>query len=42
MFKVVSVVFQQIMKQLNGAESEEDRIMAVTKVVLKFMKQYGH
>jgi hypothetical protein len=41
MFKVVATVFQQIMTLLNAAESEEDRIMAITKIVLKFMKQNG-
>jgi hypothetical protein len=39
MFKVVATVFQQIMTELNGAESEEDRIVAITKIVLKLMKQ---
>jgi hypothetical protein len=28
MFTVVATIFQQIMTELNGAESEEDRIMA--------------
>jgi hypothetical protein len=41
MFRVVAMVFQQIMTQLNGVESEEDRIMAITKIVLKLMKQNG-
>jgi hypothetical protein len=27
--------------ELNGAESEEDRIMSITKIVLKLMKQNG-
>jgi hypothetical protein len=27
------------MTQLNGAESEEDRITAITKLVLKFIKK---
>jgi hypothetical protein len=31
MFKVVATVFQQIMTDLNGAESEEDRIATITK-----------
>jgi hypothetical protein len=39
MFKVVTTVFQQIMRELNGAESEEDRIVAITKIVLQLMKQ---
>jgi hypothetical protein len=29
------------MTELNGAESEDDRIMATTKTVLKLMKQNG-
>jgi hypothetical protein len=33
MFKVVAAIFQQIMTELNGAESEEDRIRAITKIV---------
>jgi hypothetical protein len=37
MFKVVATIFQQIMTELNGAESEEGRIMAITKIVLKLM-----
>jgi hypothetical protein len=32
MFKVVATVFQQIMTE---AESEEDRIVAITEIVLK-------
>jgi hypothetical protein len=39
MFKVVATVFQQIMTELNGAESEENGIVAVTKIVLNLMKQ---
>jgi hypothetical protein len=35
------MIFQQIMTELNGAESEEDRIMAITKTVFKLMKQNG-
>jgi hypothetical protein len=27
------------MTELNGLESEEDRIVTITKIVLKFMKQ---
>jgi hypothetical protein len=42
MFKVVAMIFQQIVTELNQAESEEDRIMAITKIVLKLMKQNGH
>jgi hypothetical protein len=41
MFKVVTMAFQQIMRELNGAESEEDRIVAMTKIILKLMKQNG-
>jgi hypothetical protein len=29
------------MRDLSGAEEEEDRIMAITKIVLKLMKQNG-
>jgi hypothetical protein len=39
MFKVVATVFQQIVIELNAAESEEDRMVAITKIVLKLMKQ---
>jgi N-acetylneuraminic acid mutarotase len=39
MLKVVAAVFQQIMTDLNGAESEEDRTLAIPKIVLKIMKQ---
>jgi hypothetical protein len=35
MFTVVATVFQQIMTELNGAETDEDRIM------LKLIKQNG-
>jgi hypothetical protein len=41
MFKVANVV-QQIMTQLNGALTEEDKIMVITKIVLSLMKQNGH
>jgi hypothetical protein len=41
MFKVVAAVFQQIFTVLNGAKPEEYRKMAITKTVLKLMKQYG-
>jgi uncharacterized tellurite resistance protein B-like protein len=41
MFKIVRTVFQQIMTELNGAESEEDRKVAITKTVFKLMKQNG-
>jgi hypothetical protein len=41
MYKVVATIFQEIMTELNGAESEEGRTMATTKIVLKLMKQKG-
>jgi hypothetical protein len=40
-FTAVATIFQQIMTELNGAEPEEDRIVAITKIVLKLMKQNG-
>jgi hypothetical protein len=40
MFKIVTTVFQQIMTKLNAAMSE-DRIVAITKIELKLMKQNG-
>ena len=40
MLRVVTVV-QQIMTEFNGAVSE-DKIMAITKIVLNLMKQNGH
>jgi hypothetical protein len=33
---------QQIMTQFSGAVSEEDKIVAITKIVLNLMKQDGH
>jgi hypothetical protein len=41
MLKVVTVV-QQIMTEVSGALSEEDKIVAITKIVLKLMNQNGH
>jgi hypothetical protein len=41
MFSVVTTAFQQIMTEFSGAELEEDRIMPITKVALKLMKQNG-
>jgi hypothetical protein len=41
MLKVVTVV-QQIMTEFNGVVSEEDKIVAITKIVLNLMKQNGH
>jgi hypothetical protein len=35
MFKVVTTIFQQIVTELSGAKSEEDRIMAITKICIK-------
>jgi hypothetical protein len=40
MFKVATVV-QQIMTELNGAVSEENKIVAITKTVLNLMNQNG-
>jgi hypothetical protein len=34
MFKVVTKIFQQIMTQVNRAESEEERVMAIKKLKL--------
>jgi hypothetical protein len=39
--RVVTVV-QQIMTELSGAVSEEDKIMAITRIVLNLMKNNGH
>jgi hypothetical protein len=39
MFTVVATIFQQIVTDLNGVESEEERIVAITKIVFKLMKQ---
>jgi hypothetical protein len=41
MLRVVTVV-QQIMTDFNGAVSEEEKIVAITKIVLNLMKQNGH
>jgi hypothetical protein len=41
MFKV-AVIVQQIMTELNGAVSEENKIVAINKIVLNLMKQNGH
>jgi hypothetical protein len=40
MLRVVTVV-QQIMTEFSGAVSEEDKIVAITKIVLNLMKQDG-
>jgi hypothetical protein len=41
MLRVVTVV-KQLMRKFNGAVSEEDKIVAITKTVLNLMKQNGH
>jgi hypothetical protein len=41
MLRVVIVV-QQIMTEFTGAVSEEDKIVAITKIVLKLIKQNCH
>jgi hypothetical protein len=41
MFDIVAAIFHQIMTELTGAETEEDRIVAITKIVLKLIKQNG-
>jgi hypothetical protein len=41
MLKVVATILQQMMTELSGAESEEGRIIAITKITLTFMKQNG-
>jgi hypothetical protein len=40
MFRVASVV-QQIMTGLNNAVSEEQKIVAITKIVMKLMNSNG-
>jgi hypothetical protein len=40
MFIVVTVV-QQIMTEFNGAVSEEEKILVITKIVLNLKKQNG-
>jgi hypothetical protein len=42
MLIMVAMIFQQIMAELNVAKSEEDTIMAITKIVLKLTRQNGH
>jgi hypothetical protein len=39
--RVVTVV-QQIMTEINGAVSEEEKILTITNIVLNLMKQDGH
>jgi hypothetical protein len=41
MLRVVTAV-QQIMTEFNGAVSERDKLMAITKIVLNLMQQNGH
>jgi hypothetical protein len=41
MLRVITVV-QQIMTAFSGAVSEEEKIVAITKIVLKLMNQNGH
>jgi hypothetical protein len=41
MLRVVTVV-QQIVTEFNGAVSEEEKIVAITKIVLNLMNQNGH
>jgi hypothetical protein len=41
MLKVVTVV-QQIMTEVSGALSQEEKIMAITKIVFNLMNQDGH
>jgi hypothetical protein len=41
MFTAVATIFQQIMTELNGAGREENRIMFITKIVAKLIKQNG-
>jgi hypothetical protein len=41
MFRVVTTAFQQVMTELNRAEREEDKIMVITKNLLKLMKENG-
>jgi hypothetical protein len=41
MLRVVTIV-QQIMTEFNGSVSEEDKIVAITKIVFNLMKQNGH
>jgi hypothetical protein len=41
MLSVVTVV-QQIMTDINGAVSEKDKIVTITKIVLTLLKQNGH
>jgi hypothetical protein len=41
MLRAVTVV-QQIMTEIGGAVSEQEKIMVFTKIILNLMKQNGH
>jgi hypothetical protein len=41
MLRVITAV-QQIMTEINGAATEENKIVAIAKIVLKLMKLDGH
>jgi hypothetical protein len=41
MLKIVTVV-QQMMTEVSGAQSQEEQIVTITKIVLKLMIQNGH
>ena len=41
MLKVVAIE-QQIMTEFNGAVTEEQKIVAITRIVLNFMRENGH
>jgi hypothetical protein len=41
MFRIATVV-QLFMAEFNGSVSEEEKIVAITKIVLNLMKQNDH
>jgi hypothetical protein len=41
MFRIATVV-QQIMTEFSGAVSEEEKIVAITKIVFNLLNKYGH
>jgi hypothetical protein len=41
MLRIVAAV-QQLMREFNGAVSEEEKIVAITKIVSNLMKQSDH
>jgi hypothetical protein len=41
MLTVVTIV-QQIMTEFRGAVSEQDKLLAITKIVINLMNQNGH